>query len=451
MDDSLTDAGFITELTPSDANKVDAYKDHSEKLLATPVTSPPQREYKQATKDAMQKGDFVVKEAGFNFTVGFDAEPSVVPILTPNKIPSFYIHFEIGKPMMFAYHVGGELFESPLFPSKLISCNIGYKGANPFFSLQFEDGLAEIKGVKDGFSFSYGDVKKPLVSTTKPENRNKVEPFIEGPGRKGMFEDFISFRCCSVDTLKSFAEATDAGSEDLATKMLEVNKESLFAKPQVKVYLNEDSFTSLKVPEDVLLPVKAEYSETDELSEKEYILVSLSLDGAAFATDNYTGRTDGGGVLMETLIFPGDEDYLAPMGISKGSSVACGDNSPAGRVLSSIKFDESAGQVKMEFYDGTNYEFPDPEFGTFEAKDKETTQVLKGKVESIVKQQGEPSDELQSLITGREKRNMDKENILSEAGKSLVSSLAFITGEKRDYLKVIAGDKIITIPLGGEE
>lgn len=450
MDESLTDAGFITELTPSDASKVDAYKDHSEKLLATPVTSPPQREYKQATKDAMNKGDFVVTSPGFNFTVGFDAEPSVCPTLTPNRVASFYAHFEIGKPMMFAYGVGGELFESPMFPSKLVSCNLGYKGANPFFTLQFEDGLVEMKGQKDSFSFSYGDVKKPLVSTTKPEIQDKIQSFFEGK-KIGHIEEFISFRCCSVDMMKEYAEAIENASEDTVAKMLKVNEQSLFAKPQVKVYLNEDSFTSLPVPEDVLLPVKADFSKTDDLSSEEYILVSLSLDGAAFATDNYTGRTDGGGVLMETLIFPGDEDYLAPMGILNGSSVACGDDSPAGRVLSSIKFDESAGQVFMEFFDGTSYAFPDPEFGTFEAKDKETTQVLKGKVESIVKQQGEPSDELQSLIAGREKRNMDKENILSEEGKSLISSLAFITGERRDYLKVIAGDKIITIPLGGEE
>jgi len=450
MDESLTDAGFITELTPSDASKVDAYKDHSEKLLATPVTSPPQREYKQATKDAMKKGDFVVTESGFNFTVGFDAEPSVVPVLTPNRVPSFYAHFEIGKPIMFAYHVGGELFESPMFPSKLVSCNIGYRGANQFFVLKFEDGLVEISQNGAVFIFTYGDVKKPLVSTKKPENKDKIQSFIESK-KMATLEEFIAFRCCSVDAMKEYAEAIDNASADAVSKMLKVNEESLFAKPQVKVYLNEDSFTSLSVPEDVLLPVKADFSKTDDLSSEEYILVSLSLDGAAFATDNYTGRTDGGGVLMETLIFPGDEDYLAPMGISKGSSVACGDDSPAGRVLSSIKFDESAGQVFMEFFDGTSYAFPDPEFGTFEAKDKETTQVLKGKVESIVKQQGEPSDELQSLITGREKRNMDKENILSEEGKSLVSSLAFITGEKRNYLKVIAGDKIITIPLGGEE
>ena len=211
MDESLTDAGFITELTPSDASKVDAYKDHSEKLLATPVTSPPQREYKQATKDAMTKGDFVVTESGFNFTVGFDAEPSVAPVLTPNRVPSFYAHFEIGKPMMFAYHVGGELFESPMFPSKLVSCNIGYKGENQFLVLKFEDGLAEINQ-RGAFSiFTYGDVKKPLVSVKKPENKDKIQSFIESK-KMATLEEFIAFRCCSVDAMEEYAEAIDNAS-----------------------------------------------------------------------------------------------------------------------------------------------------------------------------------------------------------------------------------------------
>ena len=57
--------------------------------------------------------------------------------------------------------------------------------------------------------------------------------------------------------------------------------------------------------------------------------------------------------ILFSLQFPGDEELLAPMGVGDdGTTVACGMESPAGRVLKSIKPVVKNGnveQVEMKF------------------------------------------------------------------------------------------------------
>jgi hypothetical protein len=282
----------------------------------------------------------------------------------------------------------------------------------------------------------------------KEEDVAKLTRFFQSPANdKVKLGAFIAFRT-GKEELDAYAENIDEGM----TYLLPLNQQTLFFKPPTDIYFTADSFLTLgDKASEYLLPERVNWDSVSGLKTDEYLEVMISIEAPAFATDNYTGRTSESDVLMEKLIFPGDEDRLAPISESKGKTQFCGMESPAGRVLSSLAFDEGSNQVQMSFRDGTEYTFPHPEFQTFKAVDKTTTQELEGKVESIVLNKGDSAEEMQNVITSREKRNLDEVTLTSD-GKSVVEALAWIGGERRNFLKILTPNgKMITIPLGGDE
>jgi len=445
MDDALTARGLLTSITPDNA-----VLPRLEKVMRNPGYIPvdisnPSREFLEKTKDALEsKEGLSIKETGFSFMMGLRAEHSVEAILRQNKVcPSAYLTVEVGAPLMFSYTVGGDYLKSSVWTENVTEVKVKMEANLPTFYIIMDSGTwLSYSSKKMEWDFNEG------AYPYKDEHKAKLTRFFQSPANdKVKLGAFIAFRTGKKE-LDEYAENIDEGMKYL----LPLNEQTLFFKPATDSYFTADSFLTLgDKASEYLLPESVNWDSVSGLSSDEYLEVMISIEAPAFATDNYTGRTSESDVLMEKVIFPGDEDRLAPISESKGKTQFCGMDSPAGRVLSSISFDENTNQVHMVFRDGTDYTFPHPEFQTFKAVDKTTTQELEGKVESITLNKGDSAEEMQKVISSREKRNLDDVTLTSD-GKSVVEALAWIGGERRNFLKILTPNgKMITIPLGGDE
>ena len=156
-------------------------------------------------------------------------------------------------------------------------------------------------------------------------------------------------------------------------------------------------------------------------------------------------------MFISTLQFPGDEALLAPMGTSQdGTEVACGIEGKEGRTIKEILPGVKDGvveQVKITFQDGSFCIFPDAETGIFTATDKETGQMLKGKVQNLILADGKWKEAYAKEKANRVERNTSSRWTVFEGDKPVTSSIAWEDGS---FLKVIVptddGAKLITIP-----
>jgi hypothetical protein len=234
-------------------------------------------------------------------------------------------------------------------------------------------------------------------------------------------------------------------------------------KPQAKLYASPDMYIPDKAKEEeYLLPPEVDFKSITAIGNDEYITFDLKIENPTFSTDNYTGRDSFNprSTLVERLMFPGDEGLLAPIGITaNGDEAECGKESPEGRVLKSIKVAKTGGiifKIEMEFRDGSSCIFPDPESKVFSAVDKETGQLLKGKVEmqSINLDTGDIKDNYSNLVATRRGRNLNREHNIMAGDDNLTAAIAWRGGKQGETLKIIVPDPdnegksvIITIPL----
>ncbi len=262
-------------------------------------------------------------------------------------------------------------------------------------------------------------------------------------------------------------EAED--SKGLPTFMLQLKKlysdgcGVYYFKPQAKLYASPDMYIPDKAKEEeYLLPPEVDFKSITPIGNDEYITFDLKIENPTFSTDNYTGRDSFNprSSLVERLMFPGDEGLLAPIGITaNGDEAECGKESPEGRVLKSIKVAQTGGvifKIEMEFRDGSSCIFPDPESKVFSAVDKETGQLLKGKVEmqSINLDTGNVKDNYSNLVATRRSRNLNREHNIMVGDDNLTAAIAWRGGKQGETLKIIVPDPdnegqsvIITIPL----
>ena len=189
-------------------------------------------------------------------------------------------------------------------------------------------------------------------------------------------------------------------------------------------------------------------------TKKSFVQFQCIIEQRNDRTDNYTGRDpQDNAIFVSTLQFPGDEALLAPMGTSpEGTVVPCGMNGKEGRTIKDIFVGEKGGiveQVKITFTDNSTCIFPDAETGTFTATDKETGQMLKGKVEGLIQASGKYKESYAKEKANRIERNISSRWTVFEGEKPVTSSIAWQEG---NYLKVIVpttdGAKLITIPTG---
>ena len=243
-----------------------------------------------------------------------------------------------------------------------------------------------------------------------------------------------------------------------------------YFKPQGKLYASPDMYIPDNAKEEeYLLPPEVDFKSITPIGNNEYITFDLKIENPTFSTDNYTGRDSFNprSSLVERLMFPGDEGLLAPLGITaNGDEAECGKESPEGRVLKSIKVAKTGGvifKIEMEFRDGSSCIFPDPESKVFSAVDKETGQLLKGKVEmqsiNLDKAGGVPgvfniNEKYSNLVATRRGRNLNREHNIMVGDDNLTAAIAWRGGKQGETLKIIVPDPdnkgqsvIITIPL----
>jgi len=227
-------------------------------------------------------------------------------------------------------------------------------------------------------------------------------------------------------------------------------------------HFSPQSFTfDSEIDKEFLLPAKVDYDNLQTIDmKKSYISFSVAVENKAKRTNNYTGRHSGDSSYIVNLQFPGDEELLAPMGVGEdGTTVACGADSPAGRVLKSITPVEKNGvveQVRLDFRDGSNYIFPDSETGLFTATDKEfPEQMLEGKVMNLILAVGSPKENHAKEVATRLEQDVDIQKTIMDDGKPITQAIAWTTNNP-SAMKVLVpnpdgkGSKLITIPLTRE-
>lgn len=235
-----------------------------------------------------------------------------------------------------------------------------------------------------------------------------------------------------------------------------------YLRKNVSVFTSPDLYVGTDKEDEYLLPPDVDYDNIPALKSDEAVIFNLLIPNPTFTTDNYTGRNtlDLSAPLVETLIFPGDEGLLAPIGIDgSGNTVNCGENLPEGRALKSVTPAFENGDlvsVRMEFRDDTYCIFPDPETKEFSAIDKETKQLLRGTVvaDGFYKYSGNPTQEYETMKQKRRERNLNRNFNIIVDDTNITRSLAWYGGESGEFMKILVPDPdnksksiIITIPM----
>jgi hypothetical protein len=229
----------------------------------------------------------------------------------------------------------------------------------------------------------------------------------------------------------------------------------IWSAEKLEVHVTPQSFTfDTKLEKEFLLPAKVDYAKITDLDTKKSF-IQFQCVMSSMRTDTYTGYDKADpSIYMATLQFPGDEAKLAPMGTSKdGTDAMCGIDSAEGRVLKSITpviINDSLTSVKLDFQDGSFYEFPDPETGEFTATDKDTGGLLQGTVKNLIVANGKWLDSYTSECANRIARNINDNLTIQEGEEVLTSAIAWRTSQ---WVKIIVptkgGSKLITIPKRG--
>ena len=165
----------------------------------------------------------------------------------------------------------------------------------------------------------------------------------------------------------------------------------------------------------------------NDFSDKEYVELTLSLDSATDATDNYTGVNETNNLIVK-IILPDEFRSLSPM-----TQEADGLAFSKGRITSK-RF--SKGVSLFSFADSTECVIPNPEDNTFSAKDK-NGQILKGKVVGLELKTGNSAEALREQLASRKLNNTNKEYSFDIEGEIELDSIAWVTGKKNDFIKMI--------------
>ena len=201
---------------------------------------------------------------------------------------------------------------------------------------------------------------------------------------------------------------------------------------KVTYYYNENSFLDMDSTDKYLTQEAIQWTkdgkQLGDFGDKKYVELVLSIDGATDATDNYTGESGMENKRLVTLILPDEFKSISPM-----TQEADGLEFSKGRITSKKYMDDVA---LFSFSDGSECLIPNPEDKTFQAKDK-NGQILNGKVVKITLIEGDSSDALREQLAKRKKNNLNKTYSFEMEGKYTLDSVAWVTGKKNDFIKMI--------------
>jgi hypothetical protein len=396
-------------------------------------------------KKAYDTESMVVNTKGFTIFVSLDTDKdSDTGMLGGNTPPTTYFKFTIGETPSFSFYFGDEApsYNMVIPTTKVRSVLIDRK--NKLVSVEMNDD-SKIKVKNSTFSWTFAD-----------------KDATNGYFYEKAYNMMIGIQPYNLTTATLFRENKD----ELETLIPQLENDGmgmyLWTIDSAKTYFSPQSFTfDTDLDKEFLLPAKVNYDSIDSIDTKNsYVSFTVAVENKAKRTNNFTGRHSGDSSYFVSLQFPGDEELLAPMGVGDdGTTVACGMDSPAGRVLKSITpvlKDGIVEQVKLEFRDGSNYIFPDAETGLFTATDKQfPDQMLEGKVKNMIVGIGSPKEAHAKEVATRLEQDIDMSKTVMVNGKPQTKAIAWTTLNP-PTMKVIVpnpdgkGSKLITIPLTKE-
>jgi len=386
------------------------------------------------------KGQEKLEMSGGNGGIKAQRTPSVT-----------YFKFTVGETPTYSFYFGED---APYYNAYLDSWKVS--------EIRIQWDKKVIIKMKAGEDEGEITVDKSGMSTTLANDKGSngwIEINFGKMGMKGMPNLLASLAPCNAETIlllmNNLAKDKNLGFTNTAIE-LNANKmgQYYWNAESAKSYLSPQSFTASEtLDETFLVKPQISFEGVKPIDTKNnYIEFQCLIEQRNDRTDNYTGRDPkDNSMFISTIQFPGDEALLAPMGTGKdGTEVACGINGKEGRtikdILCGIK-DEKVEQVKITFTDGSFCVFPDAETGTFTATDKDTGQMLKGKVEKLILADGKWKESYAAEKENRIERNISPRWTVFEGEKPVTSSIAW---EENGFLKVIVptekGSKLITIP-----
>lgn len=363
--------------------------------------------------------------------------------------PTTYFRFKIGETPTYSFYFGESAPCIPILATNVKVSRIIISKKTQKVEIQFTEGIPTMSFTKGKMNWKYAD-------------ELATNGYFYQAGSDGFPSTLAGISPYNAQNAKYFRD----NASELDTVVAKLRGEGqgiyLWDADSAKVMYSAQSFTFDKdLDTEFLLPAAVNFGDIDALDTKNsYISFTVAVENKAKRTNNYTGRHSGDSSYLVSLQFPGDEELLAPMGVGEdGTTVACGMESPAGRVLKSITPVVKGGsveQVRLDFRDGSHYIFPDAETGLFTATDKQfPDQMLEGKVMNMIVGVGSPKENHAVEVATRIEQDVDMTNTVMADGKAITKAIAWKTMNP-SALKVIVpnpdgkGSKLITIPLTKE-
>jgi hypothetical protein len=396
-------------------------------------------------KKAYDTESMVVNTKGFTMFMSLDTDKdSDTGMLGGNTPPTTYFKFTIGETPSFSFYFGDDApsYNMVIPTTKVRSILIDRK--NNLVSVEMNDD-SEIKVKNSNFSWTFAD-------------KNATNGYFY----EKAYNMMMGIQPYNLTTATLFREKKD----ELETLIPQLENDGmgmyLWTIDSAKTYFSPQSFTfDADLDKEFLRTPEYNFNSLKSLDTKNsYVSFTVAVENKAKRTNNFTGRHSGDSSYFVSLQFPGDEELLAPMGVGDdGTTVSCGIDSPAGRVLKSITPVLQSGiveQVKLEFRDGSHYIFPDAETGLFTATDKQfPDQMLEGKVKNMIVGIGSPKEAHAKEVATRLEQDIDMSKTVMVNGKPQTKAIAWTTLNP-PTMKVIVpnpngkGSKLITIPLTKE-
>lgn len=386
-----------------------------------------------------------VTTKGFTIFVSLNTDKdSDTGMLGGNTPPVTYFKFTIGETPTFSFYFGDDAPSyNMVIPTTKVSTIIIDRKKNLVSVKMDDDSIIEVKNSNLSWTFADKNATNGYYYEKSYNMMIGVQPY-------------------NLTTATLFREQNDE-LENLIPQLEKDGKGMyLWTIDSAKTYFSPQSFTFDKdLDKEFLRTADVNYDSLTAIdTKKSYISFTVAVENKAKRTNNFTGRHSGDSSYFVSLQFPGDEELLAPMGVGDdGTTVACGMDSPAGRVLKSITpvvKDGNVEQVRLEFRDGSHYIFPDAETGLFTATDKQfTDQMLEGKVKNMIVGIGSPKEAHAKEVVTRLEQDIDTSKTIMVNGKPQTKAIAWTTLNP-PMMKVIVpnpngkGSKLITIPLTKE-
>jgi len=408
----------------------------------------------RAYKAKYDTDDISVTTDGFTVFMSLAAHPAGANMVKDKSgkgfetPPQTFFRFTIGKTPTYSFYFGEDAPSYNFIGESILVSEININRKKQTLEVKFSDGVASLMVKKNRMSWKYADkgaTNGYFYDDTVPAG---VAPILMGIAPYNAL------------TATQFRENVNDLIGIIGTMIAEGNGVYCWDADSAKTYFSPQSFTfNESLDKEFLKTPEYAFNTMETLDTKSaFVSFTVAVENSRKRTNNYTGRHKGDTDYLVNLQFPGDEELLAPMGVGeKGTTVACGIESPAGRVLKSITpalKDGNVEQVRLDFRDGSHYIFPDSETGNFVATDKDfPDQMLEGKVMNLIISGGKWAESYAQEKTTRIENDIDTSKTIIIDDKIETKAIAW---KADSVLKVIVpnpdgkGSKLVSIPLKKE-